>query len=128
MSMRCRVSAFVFFAFVAFAAHAQAANPFVGTWDVTIPRVGHGYDKIPALLVVTADGGRWRIHAYRAGPCASAEVPVQITSVDEKRLVGTVMYSSAAEYCKDVPLELTRNEKGHVTGRYGQMEVTLTKK
>lgn len=118
---------------VAFAAYAQSANPFIGTWDVTYT---HQTKKSPipeearGVLVITESGGTWRVYTRStiSDPCSGRETPIEIRSVNETQLRGTVKFSSLADTCKDSGIELKRDEQGRVTGRRGQYELTLTKK
>jgi hypothetical protein len=118
---------------LAFAAHGQSANPFVGTFDVTFSYQsarGPGTETANGTLVLTESGGMWRVFVRSTSwdPCSGRETPIEIKSVDEKRLVGIVKYSSLSDSCKDSRLELNRDEQGRFTGRRGQTQLTLTKK
>ena len=117
----------------AFAVQAQSTNPFIGSWDVTYT---HQSKRSPipqeerATLVITETGGTWRVYTRSniGDPCSGRETPIEVRNVNEKQLRGTVKFSSLADTCKDGGLELNRDEQGRVTGRRGQLELTLTKK
>jgi len=131
--MRNRAIVLAALVFVAFTAHGQSANPFIGTWDVTYShptKRGPLPEESSGTLVVTENGGSWRVYtrSTRSDPCSGRDTPIEIKSVDEKRLVGVVKYSSLSDSCKDSRLELTRDEQGRVSGRRGQFDLTMTKK
>ncbi len=125
-----KIAFFAVSCLVALTSIAQPANPFIGSWKVTF--TGHTKKGLPeqreALLVVGAAGGSWRVYKEsRHDPCGRSEVPIEISSVDEKQLIGKVKRSAVADFCKDHKLVLLRDEQGRVTGREGDTELTLTR-
>lgn len=120
------------FVCAATSALAQSANPFVGDWNVTFSsqdRKGFTVER-QATMTLTESGGRWR--TYLVGgtrdPCSGQETPIEIKSLDDKQLVGTLKFSSLADFCKDLALVLKREDNGRVTGRRGDTELSLSRK
>jgi hypothetical protein len=94
---------------------AQPANPFIGSWKVTF--TSHTKKGLPeqreALLVVGAAGGSWRVYKEsRNDPCGRSEVPIEISSVDEKRLIGKVERSPLPTSAKTISWSSCATNRG----------------
>lgn len=104
-------------------ASAQAAAPFVGKWNVEWQTDQHRYE---AVMVITESGGTWQTYIQRrSNPCAGREVPLQHDKVTPTGLDMTLKFDEVLPGCKNVRVRLQADDKGTVTGKRSDHELTL---
>lgn len=105
---------------------ADAAKPFLGTWNVAWQTEGGSY---VAEMEITDTGGSWQTAtSRRSNPCFGRKVPIQHDLASAERLELTLKFSDILADCKNASVKLQLNEKGEVVGKRGGYDLTLERK
>ena len=104
-------------------AWADVAKPFLGKWNVEWESDKQSY---VAVMEITETGGSWQTATSRRNnPCFGRKVPIQHDSATADRLEMTLKFSEIIPDCRNATVKLQVDDKGVVTGKRSNFELTL---
>ena len=109
------------------AAWAQEANPYSGTWQVSL--VNNKGEHREGTVILADRDGTWDIeHQVLKNPCAGIRAPILIKSVSADELVFEIVRSRSLKGCKDNIATLKRINDTTLQGELDDgRKLTLTR-
>lgn len=102
---------------------ADVAKPFLGRWNVEWESDKQSY---VAVMEITETGGSWQTATSRRNnPCFGRKVPIQHDLASADRLEMTLKFSDVIPDCRNATVKLQVDDKGVVTGKRSNYDLTL---